>query len=95
MVQLIILFDRVEVRQRIPNTGNFDSLWFKLAEHRIIFAIRLTAIAEIITPRDTRLVQQVSQVSPGVIVMQRVHSAGRTIQGIHTALRVAGPRAPR
>jgi len=50
--ELIILLDGIEGDQRIPKADGSGAERFARAEHGIVFAIRLAAITQLVSPHD-------------------------------------------
>src|ERR1700676_3971024 len=66
-IEFAIIDDGVKEWQRIPNTRRFRILRNWRAVFRlIIFAVRFSSVDNIITPADAVVVQQKSEVRPGV-----------------------------
>src|SRR5258708_11745258 len=78
---LAVLLDRIEGWQGVPNTRYGPVLRLGLAEHGVVGAVWLAALAQVVSPADVGLVQQVGPIGPGVIVLGGVQPAGRAIQG--------------
>ena len=67
VLQLVVLPDGVEPRQRIPDARRPRALLPRAARHPVVAAVGLGAAEHVVAPTDAILVQQVRQIGPRVV----------------------------
>ena len=95
VLELAVLPDRVEVRQRIPDAGRRYSLRDGFADHRVVLAVGFGAAEYVVAPAHVVLVQEVREIRPRVVRPTRPLGRVRALERVDAAQRIADTGAPR
>ena len=94
VAELVVVADRVEPGQRVPDPRRLGTLPESRADHRARLAVRLTAGEDVVPPGDVVLMEQVREVGPGVVrpdadrVLRLSRRGGRVLERVDAARRV-------
>ena len=101
VLQLMVLPHGVEVGQRVPDARCLRVLRHRRAEHRVVGAVGLVALRDVVAPADVVAVEEIRQVGPRVVgrpargVLRLPGRRARRLDGAAATLRVALRRAER